>query len=304
MRSAEPLQIMKEREKERFTTLERFCKESVFDEKVIYGKSSKEKRREHVAELVRGDLSQVESSRLLSLLQQSVLYQQERGNVPKEGKFDLFVGSRRSARNRSSEAVARVFNKVIKATADSKVTTAEIAQNATNMVLGRITGRLEIWTKESYEVRNDLSYQTAGEFLAETAPITSVCFSKDGDYLAEGTEIGEIKIWRISTGKCMRTFPLAHTAGISSLQFSKDGTQLLSTSHDHTARIHGLKSGKTLKEFRGHTSFVNGAVFLNEHVVTASSDGTVRFWDLITAECSFAVRYSILFRKFKLPFSL
>ena len=43
-------------------------------------------------------------------------------------------------------------------------------------------------------------------------------------------------------------------------------------------RIHGLKSGKTLKEFRGHESFVNCAIYLPEshNLLSASSDGSVK----------------------------
>lgn len=43
-------------------------------------------------------------------------------------------------------------------------------------------------------------------------------------------------------------------------------------------RIHGLKSGKLLKEFRGHTSYVNDAIFTNDgsRVISASSDCTVK----------------------------
>lgn len=46
----------------------------------------------------------------------------------------------------------------------------------------------------------------------------------------------------------------------------------------YLCRMHGLKSGKTLKEFRGHTSFVNDAIFTTDahNVISASSDGTVK----------------------------
>ncbi len=43
-------------------------------------------------------------------------------------------------------------------------------------------------------------------------------------------------------------------------------------------RIHGIKSGKTLKIFRGHTSYVNEAIYSvdNTKIYTGSSDGTIK----------------------------
>jgi WD40 repeat-containing protein SMU1 len=88
-----------------------------------------------------------------------------------------------------------------------------------------------------------------------------ISFSRDSEMLTTGSDGGEIRVWKISTGQCLRKFEKAHSKGITSLQFSKDNSQILSASFDTTVRIHGLKSGKTLKEFRGHTSYVNCAIF-------------------------------------------
>ena len=51
--------------------------------------------------------------------------------------------------------------------------------------------------------------------------------------------------------------------------------------------MHGLKSGKTLKVLRGHGSYVNHVTFTadQQHVLSASSDGCVKLWDLGTSSC-------------------
>ena len=91
--------------------------------------------------------------------------------------------------------------------------------------------------------------------------VLSVAFSRDSEMLASGSETGEIRVWKVGTGQCLRKFERAHGKGITCLQFSKDNSQILSASFDTTVRLHGLKSGKTLKEFRGHSSYVNSATF-------------------------------------------
>ena len=52
-------------------------------------------------------------------------------------------------------------------------------------------------------------------------------------------------------------------------------------------RIHGLKSGKLMKEFVGHTSFINDVIFSSDALtlISASSDGSVKIWNVRTTEC-------------------
>ncbi|WAQ93541.1 SMU1-like protein [Mya arenaria] len=64
--------------------------------------------------------------------------------------------------------------------------------------------------------------------------------------------------------------------------FSRD-SEMLATG-DQGGKI---KSGKTLKEFIGHTSFVNDSVYTQDghHIISASSDGTIKVWNFKSQEC-------------------
>jgi len=105
--------------------------------------------------------------------------------------------------------------------------------------------------------------------------------------LVSGDRDGEIKVWQIKSGSCLRRFPKAHTQGVTCVNFSRDGFKILSGSYDQTVRIHGLKSGNTLKIFPGHTSFVNDAIWVQNgaQIASCSSDGTIKIWDVKNTEC-------------------
>ena len=70
-----------------------------------------------------------------------------------------------------------------------------------------------------------------------------------------------LQVWKIRTGQCLRRFDAAHTEGVTSVSLSRDASHVLSASFDCLVRVHGIKSGRLLKEFRGHTSYVNSAIY-------------------------------------------
>lgn len=173
------------------------------------------------------------------------------------------------------------------------VQSVSFTSDGQSFLLAGKTGFIEVWDTESVKAKMDLEYQQLGNYMNQGTSVLSLTISKDNDHIAIGSDNGQLKIWKISQGQVVKVLPLAHRDGILSVMYNKDSTQVLTASMDMTARIQGLKSGKTLKEFRGHSSFVNSALYTrdNSQVITASSDGTVRMWDAKTTECLNSIRF-------------
>jgi WD40 repeat protein/mono/diheme cytochrome c family protein len=140
-------------------------------------------------------------------------------------------------------------------------------------------GQVRIWELES------------GKRIAETprpkgqSAILTLAFSPDGKRLAStGTEYCHANVWEVQTGKRKENF-LAYHSTVSVLAFAPDNRTLLIGGKTLIV-VWDLVAGKKRGILTGHPGNVHAIAVSPDgaHVVTAGTDGEIRFWDLKSCE--------------------
>jgi len=79
-----------------------------------------------------------------------------------------------------------------------------------------------------------------------------------------------------------------HEADVYAVAFNPGGRYLATAGYDRLIHLRESECGESLKVLHGHVDWVFAVAFSEdgETLASGSGDGTIRFWDVATGECT------------------
>ncbi|KAF9361944.1 hypothetical protein BGX26_009400 [Mortierella sp. AD094] len=133
--------------------------------------------------------------------------------------------------------------------------------------------------------------------------VLHLAFSESDDRLASGSKNGEVRVWDVETGDCVRTLQcdgeirVWDAEGVETFHFpgeildivaySPNGFRVASGSKDNIVRLWDVETDKHLQILQGHDRRVYCATYSPNQgqIASGSVDNTVRLWSVATGKC-------------------
>lgn len=105
-----------------------------------------------------------------------------------------------------------------------------------------------------------------------------------GDTLVSGSYDFSVRVWKISSGKCVWRLN-GHTQKVYSVVLDTKQNRCVSGSMDCKVKIWNLETGTCLYTLEGHTSLVGLLNLSHDRLVSAAADFTLRVWNPKVGAC-------------------
>ena len=113
----------------------------------------------------------------------------------------------------------------------------------------------------------------------------TAAISPDGKHVLTSAGQDRVaRLWDVQTGEEIRQYPISHWN--SNTVLSHDGKYFFTTDDWRVVRLFSVETGEKLIEFAGHDDPVRSMAVSPDgiHLLTGSSDGTARLWDIDSAK--------------------
>lgn len=200
LRQSEPLNLLRAENEDKYIELEKACGRTVVDVKQLYGGMSRQRRRNMVAKMLKGEVRSVPPSRLMVLIGQAIKWQRQEGLIPPSAAIDVFSGTIPTTTD-EEDVFPTNTDIAIRFGAKSYPECVAFLPDGSGFVTGSFDGFIEVWDVLTGALKMDLEYQKNEKFMMHETAVLSVAVSPDGVLLATGDKTGIIKVWKLSSGK-------------------------------------------------------------------------------------------------------
>jgi WD40 repeat protein len=123
------------------------------------------------------------------------------------------------------------------------------------------------------------------DFANFTSDIKGCSFSPDGKKFLTGSYDSTVRVWEVSTGRCLQVLS-GHVGPVWSVAWTGNSDRVISGGADKTIRVWEIQTGRCLQVLAEHSLAVDRVAFGDQnHVISGSRDNTLRIWDLMAARC-------------------
>ena len=152
-----------------------------------------------------------------------------------------------------------------------EITCMRLAPDNNTIATGHRDGAVNLWSPAG-KLLQGMSHKKA---------ITSLAFSRTGQYLVTGSEDYTASVWNVATGRPAGD-PIRHEAPVTAVAFDPGDDRVATAADDGTVRIWDALTGQPITETLRHDKGVTSLLFSRDGktLFSASRDRTVKIWDV------------------------